>query len=286
MKVFLNGQWIPLEEARISVLDRGLLFGDGVFETLRAYRGRLFQAEAHVARLAQSAQMVSIPLPYPPEEIHRILMETLQKNKLQEARVRITLTRGLGEPGRLLPPPEPSPTLFVLATSFPGHPPERYVRGYQVILASRVRQVPPAIFPSQAKTLNRLHLILARMEAQAQGADEALLLTPDGFVAEGTISNVFVVHEDHLLTPPLSLGILEGITRKEVLSLAREEGFPVTEQPFPPEILFQAQEVFLTSTTLEVMPVTRINGHPVGKGNPGPWTLRLLDRYRARVLGE
>ena len=277
MRIYLNGELLPREEARVSVFDRGFLYGDGVFETLRAYAGVIFRCREHVERLLQSAEAIRLSIPQTPEALETALNDTLRANNLKEARIRITVTRGEGEPGMMDSVSTP-PTVCIVATPFAGPPPEKFRDGIRADIAS-VRQIPPQVLPPSAKSLNRLPLILSRMEIAGTGAEEALMLTLEGFVAEGTMSNVFLVKAGKVITPPLSLGILDGITRREVLQLASASGIPWAEEGFGPEAFGGAAESFLTSTTFEVMPLVNVGGTPIGEGVPGPVTRRLQESF-------
>jgi branched-chain amino acid aminotransferase len=284
MRIFLNGQILSREEAKVSVLDRGFLYGDGVFETLRSYHGRIFRCEDHVQRLFRSAEAIRMSLPFSLEEIRDSLYRTLSANNLQDARIRISVTRGEGEPGHM-DVTDSSPTVCIVATPFAGHPQEKYSMGVRADIVS-TRQIPPEVLSPQAKSLNRLNLILAQMEIRGSGAEEAFLLTMNGQVAEGTTSNIFMVQGGVVTTPPLSLGILDGITRREVLRIATTIGIPVLEESFRPNDLVAAEECFITSTTKEVMPVVHIGGKAVGQGIPGKLTRNLLDTFRKWVESD
>ncbi|MBI4714985.1 MAG: aminotransferase class IV [Nitrospirae bacterium] len=281
MRIYLNGELLPQEKARVSVFDRGFLYGDGVFETLRAYGGAIFRCREHVERLLHSAEAIRLPVPQTPAELEAVLYATLRANDLREARIRITVTRGEGEPGMMDSVTTP-PTVCIVATPFAGPPPEKFRDGIRADIAS-VRQIPPQVLPPSAKSLNRLPLILSRMEIAGTGAEEALMLTLEGFVAEGTMSNVFLVKAGKVITPPLSLGILDGITRREVLHLCSVLGIPWEEKVFGPERFGEADEAFLTSTTFEVMPLVNVGGNPVGDGLPGPVTRALMDVFRQSI---
>ncbi|MBI5197799.1 MAG: aminotransferase class IV [Nitrospirae bacterium] len=281
MWIHLNGRIVPKEEAKISVFDRGFLFGDGVFETLRSYQGTIFRCTEHLERLARSAHAISMVLSDTGEKLQEAMYETLRTNNLQDARIRIILTRGESEPGQMDSIGK-TLTTCIIATPFSGHPHEKYQKGIRADLSTG-RQIPPEVLNPLAKSLNRLNLVLARLEMQNAGADEALLLTLQGHVAEGTSSNVFMVKDQKLITPPLSSGILEGITRREIWDIARREGIPCEEKLFYPTDLQTAEECFVTSTTMEVMPVTNLGGIPIGRGVPGQTTRHLLESYRQRI---
>ena len=286
MWVYLNDRFVPQEEAVVSVFDHGFLYGDGVYETLRAYRGRVFQLAEHLARLDRSASHIQLRLPVGPERLADLLRESLRRNQLQEAYLRITLSRGAGEIG-LDPALCKSPTLVIIAKPFQPYPESIYTSGVAVIIAKTRRNLPEALSP-QVKSLNFLNNILAKMEAKTAGAHEALMLNHRGELTEGTTSNVFTVRGGRLLTPSVESGILDGITRGLVLQLAAELGIPSEETRVTIEDLTRAEECFLTNTTQEVLPVTQVDGRMIGNGRPGEITRRLHASFRAcldRLMG-
>jgi branched-chain amino acid aminotransferase len=279
--VNIDGALVPPGEARISVFDRGFLYGDSVYEVVRTYRGLPFELPAHLRRLAHSAERIG-------------LGRTLEAARgddppdpggapwnAGERYARIVMTRGAGEIG-LDPALAVDPKAIVIVQPLHAPPLAAYREGVKVCVVG-VEHVPPRAVDPTAKTGNYLSHVLALREARAQGAHEALMLDRDGFVTEGTTSNVFAVRGGAVLTPPLGAGILEGVTRGIVLGLARELGAPVREEPLRPRHLEEAEEVFVTSTAREVLPVTRLGDRPVGGGRPGPATSRLHDAYRARA---
>jgi branched-chain amino acid aminotransferase len=266
--VYLNGDLVPAAEARVSVFDRGFLYGDGVFETVRAYGGRLFMAEAHHARLVRSAAWAGIALPFDRAGFVRILELALGDRR--DALVRLTVTRGEGPP---VPDPAKAGTPTVLGVARPA-PEADFERG--IALATG----PWRVAHGQAKVISHVGAVVALGEARRRGADEAVRLNPAGEVAEGSVSNLFGVWAGTLATPPLDAGILAGITRGIVLDLARRGALCVMERTIRPEALRKAQELFVTSTGWEVMPVTALDGAPVGGGKPGPVTARLANLFR------
>ncbi|OGW26796.1 MAG: branched-chain-amino-acid transaminase [Nitrospirae bacterium GWC2_57_13] len=281
MLVYLNGEFVPKQNAMVSVFDHGFLYGDGIYETLRAYGGSLFLAEKHLFRLQHSADAISLKLPLPLDRIGGALTETVRVNGLRDAYVRIQISRGPGEIG-LDPALCPAPTMVITAKQFTDYPQNYYEQGVSVAVVETRRNHPLALPPS-IKGTNFLNNILAKIEAIEAGAYEGIMLNWEGFVAEGTISNIFSVRDSELYTPGLEVGILEGVTRGLILELAARAGIAVRERAFPPEELSMADECFITNTTMEVMPVTRIDGRPVGTGRPGPMTARLLAAYRNEV---
>lgn len=286
MWVYLSDKFVPQEEAVVSVFDHGFLYGDGVYETLRAYRGRVFQLAEHLARLERSASRIQLRLPVGRERLADLVRESLRRNQLQEAYLRITVSRGAGEIG-LDPALCKAPMLVIIAKPFQPYPESIYTQGVSVTIAKTRRNLPEAL-PPQVKSLNFLNNILAKMEATAAGVHEALLLNHRGDITEGTTSNVFAVQGGRLLTPSVESGILEGITRGVVLQLASELGIPSEETRLTVEDLMRAEECFLTNTTQEVLPVTQVDGRMIGNGRPGEITRRLHASFRAclgRLLG-
>ncbi len=282
MLVYLNGRFVPKEEATVSVFDHGFLYGDGIYETMRAYNGRFFLLERHLARLRCSADAVFLTLPMPIDKISAVLYESLTVNRLDEAYVRLHISRGPGEIG-LDPGLCPDPTVVIVAKPFKAYPPEYYDRGVSVSIVKTRRNHPLALNPS-IKGTNFLNNILAKIEANKAGAYEGIMLNWEGFVAEGTISNLFMVKGGLLRTPALAVGILEGVTRGLVLDLARNEKIPVQESAFSPGELTGADECFITNSTMEIMPVTLIDGKPIGGNGPGPLTATLMKAYKQEVL--
>lgn len=278
MWVYLNDKFVPQEEAVVSVFDHGFLYGDGVYETLRAYRGRVFKLAEHLARLERSASRIQLHLPAGPERLTDLVREALRRNQLSDSYLRITVSRGTGEIG-LDPALCKAPTLVIIAKPFQPYPESIYAEGVSVIVARTRRNLPEAL-PPQVKSLNFLNNILAKMEAKAAGAHEALMLNHRGDITEGTTSNVFVIQKGRLRTPSVECGILDGITRELVLQLASELGVPSEETRLTVEDLMRAEECFLTNTTQEVLPVTRVDGRMIGDGRPGGITRRLRASFR------
>lgn len=280
--VHLNGRLVPSDEARISPFDRGFLLGDAVFETMRVYRGRAHDLEGHLARLERSCRDTRIPFP---EGLPEAVAAVVRANSLEEASVRITLTRGPG--GRGASPRGAGPPTVLVTASPVHHPPEVYEQGLRLVTARR-RRIPDTSLPSSIKSTNYLVHVLARIEAEEAGADDALFLDEDGFVVEATQANLFAVLGGDLVTPFLSSGCLPGETRAALLALAPEAGLRPVERALRPDELHGAREVVLTASILEVAPVVSFDGHPIGDGRPGPLQRRLHALYRKRVadLGQ
>jgi len=280
-QVYLNDTFVPESEARVSVLDHGYLYGDGIFETLRAYSGFIFRLQDHLVRLFDSARGLSLTLPWDREQLASILTACLKVNGYDNAVLRLTISRGMGPPG-LDPDLCKTPTLVVLTRPFTGYPEMLYERGISLALVKVQKNLPQAIDP-QIKSANYLNNILAKIEAKKAGADEAILLNHQGYLTEGTVSNLFFVNQGKLCTPSLDAGILDGVTRRLVLEIAGDLGAHVVEGLHTPEALLQAEEAFMTNTTYEVMPVSRINQQPL---NTGPLSSRLRAEFKRRVAME
>jgi branched-chain amino acid aminotransferase len=281
MWIFLNDRFVDRKEAVVSVFDHGFLYGDGVYETLRAYGGRIFMLPRHLARLERSAQLIGLAPPLAEKDWGPLLAEAMRRNGIADAYLRITISRGEGEIG-LDPALCPRPTLVVIAKPYVPYPARLFEEGVDLAIVA-VRRNLPAALPPEVKSLNFLNNILAKREAIAARAFEGLLLTARGELAEGTTSNLFFVRDGRLCTPAAEGDILGGITREVVLLLAREAGLPTEEGRYTPEALRAAEECFLTNTTMEIMPVARVDGAPVGAGRPGPLTRRLRDLFRTNL---
>lgn len=289
MWIFLNDKFVRQEEAVVSVFDHGLLYGDGIYETLRSYGTRLFMCQQHVARLFRSAEAIGLTIPIHREHWPELLYESMARNNVgtrqQDAYLRITVSRGVGGIG-LDPGLCPSPTIVIMAQPLVTPAAALYETGVAVILASTRRNLPSALSP-QIKSLNFLNNILAKREALAAGVFDSILLNWEGHLTECTISNLFFVTEGHLCTPSLECGLLDGITRSIVLQLANEQNITITEGQFTPEQLYQSDESFLTNTSMEIMPVTFVDRKPIGNGRPGSLTRALCNLFssaRGRFL--
>jgi len=281
MLVYLNGRFVAKEQAQVSVFDHGFLYGDGIYETMRAYGGKLFLLKKHLARLKHSADAISLKLPMRLDKIGDALNEALSINKLKEAYVRLHLSRGPGEIG-LDPALCVAPTMVIVAKPFHDYPAAYYEQGVSVAIVTTRRNHPLALPPS-VKGTNFLNNILAKIEAIKAGAYEGIMLNWEGYVAEGTISNIFMVRKGVLYTPHLDTGILEGVTRDLVLRLAKRKKIPVKEVMLRPKDLVASNECFITNTTMEIMPVAAIDEKKIGKGIPGPVTAALHQAYQKEV---
>ena len=281
MLVYLDGHFVPRENALVSVFDHGFLYGDGIYETMRAYQGTIFLLSRHLSRLKHSAAAISLKLPLPIEKIADALNRSVQINKLQEAYIRLHISRGPGEIG-LDPALCSAPTMVIVAKPFHDYPVENYTRGVRVAFVKTRRNHPLAMDPS-IKSTNFLNNIQAKIEAIKAGAYEGIMLNWEGYVAEGTISNIGMVKKGTLYTPHLKTGILKGVTRDLVLSLAKKKHIPVRETLLTPKDFLAADECFITNTTMEIMPVTSIDRRVIGKGKPGPITAMLSQAYTREV---
>lgn len=286
MKVYIDGKFYDESRAKISVFDHGLLYGDGIFEGIRAYHGRVFKLKEHVERLFYSAKAILLNIPLTPAEVSEAVLASCRRNRIRDGYIRLVVTRGVGTLG-LNPNKCKRPSVIVIADKIQLYPAEYYERGLEIITVPTVRNLHSALNPA-IKSLNYLNNILAKIEANNGGCEEAIMLNSEGFVSECTGDNVFIVKGNQLATPPLSAGALYGITRGVVMDLARESGMVVAEPNLTRYDLFNADECFLTGTGAELIPVVKIDGRTIGTGKPGPATLRLVDQYHAltKVSGE
>lgn len=283
MWIYLNNRFISEKEAKISVFDYGFLYGDGLFETLRAYNGKIFALTPHLNRLSEAAERLRLPLP-PRLPLEHALHETLHRNSLKNAILRLTITRG-ENPLTLRPDLCKKGTQVITARPFSGHPAQYYENGVSATIVSIPRLSPDGKTPS-IKSLNFLNNILGKLEINAEEHFEGLFLDAAGHLSEGTLSNLFWVKNGVLHTPSAETSILEGVTRRIVMDLAGKEGMAVEESLYPPEALFTAEEAFLTNTGIELMPLICIDGKNIGWGRPGPITQKLHEAFRKQVVQE
>ena len=279
--IFMNDRLVPEDEARVSVFDHGLLYGDGVFEGLRSYSGRVFRLDAHLDRLFDSARAICLTIPLSKEQVATAVIDTLAANQLADGYVRLIVTRGAGSLG-LDPNRTKHPQVIVIASTISLYPQEHYDRGLRIVTAATQRTQSAALSP-RIKSLNYLNNIMAKLEGLQAGCVEALMLNHKGEVAECTGDNIFVVRGGRLLTPPPDAGILEGITRGAVMELAHAAGIDCREATLVRHDLYTADECFLTGTAAEVIPVVEIDGRPIGAGVPGPVTARLTADFHRLV---
>ena len=284
MRYYIDGRLYPKEEAKISVLDHGFLYGDGVFEGIRAYNGRVFRLEQHLDRLWQGAKTVMLQIPLSRDELRKAVLWTLRENRLRDAYIRLVVSRGVGDLG-LNPQKCPRPSVIIITDSISLYPAELYERGMEVVSVSTRKNRPDALNPN-VKSLNYLNQILGRLEVNRQGVPEGIMLNEDGHVAEATADNIFVVLKGVLVTPPAIAGILLGITRGTVLELAAREGIPTEERLFTLHTLYNGEESFLTGTGAEVIPVVKVDGRTIGAGVPGEISRRIMKAFRELVQQE
>jgi len=281
LSIYLDGQFVDEQDAKISVFDHGFLYGDGVFEGIRAYHNSVFRLTDHVNRFFDSAKAISLPIPVTRAQMGEIIVETCRRNELQDAYIRVVASRGRGDLG-LDPRKCPVPSLVCIASSISLYPDEFYEKGLTVITVPTRRNGPEGVNP-RIKSLNYLNNIMAKLEANIAGAEEAILLNQEGYVAECSGDNIFIVKNGVIKTPALHVGMLEGVTRNEVIKLALSRGMELEETVFTRYDLFVADEVFLTGTAAELIPVTNIDSRVIGDGKPGPVYSKLLTAFRELV---
>ena len=286
MKIYIDGKYYDERNAKISVFDHGLLYGDGIFEGIRAYNGRVFKLKEHIDRLFCSAKSILLTIPMGHEELMAAVVGTCRRNKLRDGYIRLVVTRGRGTLG-LNPNRCKDPSVIIIADKIQLYPAEMYQQGMEIVTVPTTRNLQNAINPA-IKSLNYLNNILAKIEANNAGCEEAIMLNAQGFVAECTGDNIFIVAEGQLLTPPLSAGALNGITRRVVMELAAESGMRVSEKDLTRHELFNAEECFLTGTGAELISVVKIDGRVIGSGKPGAVTKKLVGQYQAltKASGE
>jgi branched-chain amino acid aminotransferase len=282
--VYVNGEYVLKDDAKVSVYDHGFLYGDGVFEGIRVYNGNVYRLEEHLQRLYESAQSIMLNIPHTKEELTNIIVETLQKNKYRDAYIRLVVSRGKGNLG-LDPFTCGKPGVIVITEQLALFPKKLYETGLEIITVASRRNRPDVLSP-KVKSLNYLNNILVKIEASLAGVSEALMLNDQGYVAEGSADNVFIVKGNTIKTPPGYLGALEGITRNAIVEIANELGYKMVEEPFTRHDVYVADEVFLTGTAAEVIAVVKVDGRVIGNGAPGEHTNKLLDAFRKKVVEE
>jgi len=279
--IYVDGEYYPKSQAKVSVYDHGLLYGDGVFEGIRAYNGVVFKLKEHIERLYRSAHTIMLQIPVKKEEMIRIVLETLRKNNLKDAYIRLVVTRGVGDLG-LNPKKCSKPTIIVITDKIALHGSEAKEQGVTAML-QWVKRDPVDATTHEIKSLNYLNSILAKIEANISGVDEAICLDKNGFICEGVAENVFIVKEQRIFTPPSYTGALPGITAEAVIELARKLGYEVIEKNITPYELFNAEEVFFTGTAAEIVPIKEINKRTIDNGKPGPITKKLMEEFSKMV---
>ncbi|NLW09660.1 MAG: branched-chain-amino-acid transaminase [Firmicutes bacterium] len=284
IEIYINGEFFPKEEAKVSVFDHGLLYGDGVFEGTRAYNGRVFKFDEHINRLYDSAKAINLAIPMSKEEMKEAHLETLRRNNLRDAYIRTVVTRGPGDLG-LDPRKCPRPSVIIIADRITLYPQEFYENGLRLITVPTRRNLAETVNP-MIKSLNYLNNILAKIEANLAGVPEAIMLNQEGYVAECTGDNIFIIKGKTLFTPASVHGALKGITRDVAMELAARIGLEVREELLTRYDLYVADECFLTGTAAEVIPVVEIDGRKIGTGAPGPYTRELVKLYREKAMSE
>nr|WP_263323273.1 branched-chain-amino-acid transaminase [Neobacillus sp. Marseille-Q6967] len=282
--IFLDGEFVKKEDAVVSVFDHGFLYGDGVFEGIRVYSGNVFRLDAHLKRLFESAQSIMLKIPYSQGEMTQLIVDTIRKNDLDSAYIRVVVSRGKGNLG-LDPSSCPKPSVIIIAEELSMYPKEFYERGIKIASVASRRNRPDVLSP-QVKSLNYLNNILVKLEANQAGVQEALMLNDQGYVTEGSADNIFIVKNGVIYTPPVYLGALEGITRNAIIDVARAKGYEVKEAPFTRHDVYVADEVFLTGTAVEVIAVIEVDKRTIRDGKPGEVTNVLLEEFRKIVTTD
>src|SRR3954468_4221696 len=277
-KIYIDGEFFGEKDAKISVFDHGLLYGDGIFEGIRFYNGRVFRLEEHLERLWDSARSICLEVPMSMHDMTNALLETIRANDMRDGYIRLVLTRGVGNLG-LNPAQCKTPSVIIIAATVALYPAEVYQKGLNVVTCATRRTNPASLNPA-VKSLNYLNNVMARIEANLAGADEALMLNDNGNVAECTADNVFIIKHGQIFTPPIAAGALRGITRAVAFEIAAETGIRITETDVTRHDVFVADECFLTGTAAEVIPVIKADGRIIGTGKPGPITTRTIARFR------
>lgn len=282
--IYLNGRLVKKEQARVSVFDHGVLYGDGVFEGIRSYNCLVFKLKEHIDRLYASAQGISLRIPITKQQMQKAVIDTLVANRLKDAYIRLVVTRGEGDLG-LDPRNCPKPTIFIITDKIALYPPELYKKGLTIVTVPTRRNTPEALNP-QIKSLNYLNNILGKIEAINAGVPEAIMLDQSGFVTECTGDNIFMIKDGVLMTPQISVGVLNGITRSSVLSLASKAGLEARECMITRFELFNADEVFLTGTAAEIIPVVKTDCRFIADGKVGRYTLKLIENFKKLTKKE
>ncbi|MDD5196231.1 MAG: branched-chain-amino-acid transaminase [Candidatus Omnitrophica bacterium] len=285
MKIYINGKFYEKDQAKVSVFDHGLLYGDGVFEGIRSYSRLVFKLKEHIDRLFESARSIMLKPPLTKEGLIKAVILTLKKNNLKDAYIRLVVTRGEGDLGLDPRKCNGNATVIIITDKIALYPEALYKKGLKIVTVPTVRNLPEALNP-QIKSLNYLNNILAKIEAVNAGSDEAIMLDSLGYVAECTGDNIFIVKGKHLYTPPQCMGTLRGITRDAVLEIARKEKIPAHEHVITRHEVYISDECFLTGTAAEIIPVVTVDGRVIGDGKPGKLTSLLLKKFREMTKTE
>lgn len=279
--IYLDGQYVTKENAKVSVFDHGFLYGDGIFEGIRIYDGNIFKCAEHLSRLYDSAKSIGLVIPLSKDEIRDAMAETIRRNDMHNGYIRLVVSRGVGDLG-LDPRRCLNPTILIVVEQLAIYPEEAYINGLRAVSVSQRRNIPDALNP-KIKSLNYLNNILVKMQSNFADADEAIMLNAQGYVTEGSGDNIFVVKNNVIYTPPCYLGALEGITRLAIIELSERLGYKLKEEPFTMHDVYIADEVFFTGTAAEVIAAREVDGRVIGSGQAGPITLKLLEEFRNMV---
>lgn len=279
--IYLDGEFVTKENAKVSVYDHGFLYGDGIFEGIRIYNGNIFKCKEHLDRLYDSAKSIDLTIPLSYEEMEQALIETIRKNDLRDGYIRLVVSRGFGDLG-LDPRRCKRASVIIIVEQLAIYSEEDYRNGLKVVSVSTRRNIPDALNP-KIKSLNYLNNILVKIQANLAGVGEAIMLNAQGYVAEGSGDNIFIVKNGSIVTPPTYIGALDGITRRAIIDISKKLGYEVREEPFTLHDVYVADEVFLTGTAAEVIAVREADGRVIGEGKAGPITLHLLEEFRKIV---
>ncbi|MBU5350159.1 branched-chain-amino-acid transaminase [Paenibacillus lautus] len=279
--IYLDGEFVTKENAKVSVFDHGFLYGDGIFEGIRIYNGNIFKCKEHLDRLYDSAKSIDLVIPLAYDELLEAMAETIRRNDMRNGYIRIVVSRGAGNLG-LDPRRCPKPTVLIIVEQLAIYSEEAYLNGLKAVSVAQRRNIPDALNP-KIKSLNYLNNILVKIQSNFAGADEAIMMNAQGYVTEGSGDNIFIVKNGVVTTPPCYLGVLEGITRQAIIDLCDKLGIKLKEEPFSMHDVYIADEVFFTGTAAEVIAAREIDGRMIGKGQAGPITLQLLEEFRKIV---
>ncbi|WP_405082222.1 branched-chain-amino-acid transaminase [Paenibacillus chitinolyticus] len=279
--IYLDGSFVTKEEAKVSVYDHGFLYGDGIFEGIRIYGGNIFKCKEHLDRLYDSAKSIMLNIPLSYQEMQDALVETIRRSELRDGYIRLVVSRGPGDLG-LDPRRSPKASVIIIVEQLSIYPEEAYINGLKTVSVSSRRNIPDAVNP-KIKSLNYLNNILVKIQSNLAGVGEAIMLNSQGYVAEGSSDNIFIVKKGVVYTPPCYIGALEGITRAAIIEICERKGYTLKEEPFTLHDVYVADEVFFTGTAAEVIAVREVDGRIIGEGKAGPITTKLLQEFRSIV---